>query len=113
MDPGLRRDGGGALLLASAGQASARDRMDWLKEQLNLSDTQVTTIREMYAGDGPTQRQIFQSLRQAQRDLRQMALNGADETLIQQKTAEISGIMAQGLRASRAAPAEDGHDPEP
>jgi Spy/CpxP family protein refolding chaperone len=89
---------GAALLLAAASQASARDRMERLKEHLNLSDDQVTAIREVFTDDSPTQRQISQSLRQAQADLRQLALNGAEESVLQQKTSEIEGLMAHGLQ---------------
>lgn len=89
---------GAALLLAAASQASARDRMERLKEHLSLTDDQVTAIREVFTDDSPTRRQIFQSLRQAQADLRQLALNGAEETVLQQKTSEIEGLMAHGLQ---------------
>jgi len=89
---------GAALLLAGASQASAQDRMERLREHLNLTDDQVTAIRAVFTDNSPTQRQIFQSLRQAQADLRQLALNGAEETVLQQKTAEIEGLMAQSLQ---------------
>ena len=104
---------GGALLLAAAGEARAHDRMGRLKESLNLTDEQVTAIREVFVEAGPTQRQLFQALRQAQGELRQLALNGGDEAAVQQKTAEISGLMAQGLQRPRRAAAEDRHDPHP
>jgi Spy/CpxP family protein refolding chaperone len=72
--------------------------MERLKERLDLTDAQVTAIREVFTDDGPTQRQIFQSLRHAQGELRQLALNGADEAALQQKSAEIAGLMTQGLQ---------------
>jgi Spy/CpxP family protein refolding chaperone len=89
---------GGALLLSAAGEASARDRMQRLTEHLDLTDAQVTAIREVFANDSPTQRQLFRALRQAQGELRQLALNGAEEAALQQKTSEIAALMAQGLQ---------------
>jgi len=89
---------GGALLLAAAGEASARDRMQRLQEHLDLTDAQVTAIREVFADDNPTQRQLFQALRQAQGELRQLALNDADEAALQQTTSKIAALMAQGLQ---------------
>lgn len=89
---------GGALLLAAAGEARAHDRMGRLKESLGLTDAQVTAIKEVFADARPAQHQLFQALRQAQGELRQLALNGGDEAVVQQKTAEISGLLAQGLQ---------------
>lgn len=89
---------GAALLLAAVSEARAHDRMERLKEHLGLTDAQVTALREVFADDGPTQRQIFQALRQAQGELRQLALNGAEEAALQQKTAEIAALMAQNLQ---------------
>ena len=37
-------------------------------------------------------------MRQAQGELRQLALNGADEAVLQEKTAQIGTLMAQGLQ---------------
>jgi Spy/CpxP family protein refolding chaperone len=87
-----------ALLLAAAGEAGAHDRMERLKQHLGLTDAQVTALREVLADDGPTQRQLFQALRQAQGELRQLALNGAEEAALQQKTGEIAALMAQNLQ---------------
>jgi len=89
---------GSALLLTAVSQASAEDRMERLREQLNLTDDQVTALREVISHDSTTQHQIFQSLRQAQADLRQLALNGAEEIALQQKTAEIEALMAHELQ---------------
>ncbi|MGH7335222.1 MAG: Spy/CpxP family protein refolding chaperone [Candidatus Rokuibacteriota bacterium] len=88
---------GGVLLLA-AGEASARDRMERLKEHLDLTDAQVTAIREVLSEDWPAHRQVFQSLRQVQGELRQLALNGAEDAALQQKTAEIAELLAQTLQ---------------
>lgn len=89
---------GGVLLLAAGVDANTRDRMERLKEHLDLTDTQVIAIREVFREDWPAQRQVFKSLRQAHGELRQLALNGAEEAALQQKTAEIASLMAHGLQ---------------
>jgi Spy/CpxP family protein refolding chaperone len=95
---------GGALLLMSAGPAAAQDQphgQKWLQRlqgKLQLSDDQMTAIGQIYARDSENRRQLFQAMRQAQTDLGQLALNGADEVTIQQKTAELEGLLAQGLQ---------------
>jgi Spy/CpxP family protein refolding chaperone len=97
---------GSALLLAFSGQAGAQGRMERLREHrmerltehLSLTPDQVTAIREVFASDGPAQQQIFHSLRRAQGELRQLALNGADAAALEQKAAEVEGLVAQGLQ---------------
>ncbi len=89
---------GGALLLSSAGQAAAQGRLQRLQAKLELSDDQMKAIQEIYARDAENQRQLFQALRQAQADLGRLALNSADAATIQQKAAEIEGLLAQGLQ---------------
>jgi Spy/CpxP family protein refolding chaperone len=85
-------------LLAIASQATAHDRMERLKNQLSLTDAQVTAIREVFADDKPAQGQVYQALRQAKGELRQLAINGAEEAVLQQKTAEIAALMSQDLQ---------------
>ncbi len=95
---GLAAMVGGMCLLAIASQATAHDRMERLKDHLSLTDAQVTAIREVFADDKPAQGQVYQALRQAQGELRQLALNGAEEAVLQQKTAEIAALMSQDLQ---------------
>jgi Spy/CpxP family protein refolding chaperone len=89
---------GGALLVALAGHASAHDRMGRLQEKLNLTPDQATAVREAFARDGAAERQIWQSLREAQGELRRLALDGAEPTALAQKAAEIQRLMAQELQ---------------
>jgi Spy/CpxP family protein refolding chaperone len=89
---------GGALLLTSAGQSIAHGRLERLQAKLQLNDDQMKAIQEIYARDAESRRQLFQALRQAQSDLGRLALNGADEVTLGQKTAEIEGLVAQGLQ---------------
>jgi len=83
---------------ASAGPGSPHGWLERLQTKLELNDDQMKAIQEIYARDAETQRQLFRSLHQAQTDLRRLALNNADPTLIQQKETEVAGLLAQGLQ---------------
>jgi Spy/CpxP family protein refolding chaperone len=89
---------GGSVLLTSAGQASAQGWLERLQTKLELTDDQTKAIQEIYGRDAENQRQLVQALRQAQSDLGRLALNNADATVIQQKAAEVEGLIAQGLQ---------------
>ena len=89
---------GSAVLLTSADPASARGWLDRLQTKLELNDDQMKAIQAIHDRDKDTQRQLFQAMHQAQADLRRMALNNADATAIQQKEAEVAGLMAQSLQ---------------
>lgn len=89
---------GGALLAGSAGPAAAQGWLERLQTKLELSDDQAKAIKDIYARDAESQRQIIQALRQAQGDLGRLALNSADPTAIQQKAAEVEGLLAQSLQ---------------
>jgi hypothetical protein len=89
---------GSAVLLASAGPASARGWLERLQTKLELNDDQMKAIQAIHDRDADTQRQLFRAMHQAQADLRRMALNTADPTAIQQKEAEVAGLMAQSLQ---------------
>jgi Spy/CpxP family protein refolding chaperone len=91
---------GGALILSTTGHAAAAGDgwFERLQTRLQLSDDQAKAIQGIFLRDALTQRQLFHTLRQSQATLRQLALNGADEATLQQKMAEIEGLMAQTLQ---------------
>ena len=89
---------GSTVLLTSAGPASARGWLERLQTKLELTDDQMKAIQEIYDRDAETQRQLFQTLRQAQVDLVRLALNNADAAVIQQKGAEVAGLLGQSLQ---------------
>jgi Spy/CpxP family protein refolding chaperone len=91
---------GGALLLSSTSHAAdgANRWLGRLQTELQLNNDQVNAIQAIFARDAPTQRQLSQTLRQSEATLRQLALNGADEATLQQKMAEIEGLLAQGVQ---------------
>jgi Spy/CpxP family protein refolding chaperone len=62
------------------------------QQKLGLTDAQMTAIREVHSRHVEQQKQLWQSLRQAQSELRQIALNGGD---VKAKTAEIAGLYGQ------------------
>ena len=74
------------------------DRMfQRLQQSLGLTDDQVNQIRAIHQGQRDARRQLWQSLRQAQRDLRQLALSGGDASALAAKKAELAQLQAQGL----------------
>lgn len=72
-----------------------RGRHGGLKEKLGLTDEQAQAIRDIHARQGEARKQIGQALRQADTDLRQLALNGGADAAIQAKRAEVEKLSGQ------------------
>jgi Spy/CpxP family protein refolding chaperone len=84
--------------VAHAQPPSMGDRMYLrLQQNLGLSDDQVNAIRQIHQGQRDARRQLWQSLRQAQTDLRQLALSGGDAAAIAAKKTEVGQLLAQGV----------------
>src|SRR5262249_60352174 len=80
------------------GLASHRAKMmSRLQQRLGATDEQMKAIQDVQAKYADSRRQIWQSLHDKQRELRQLALNGADQATIQAKTAEVSQLLSQAL----------------
>jgi len=106
---------GSALLLGSlvtGSVASAQtpapppqqNRQQWqdkmlghLQQKLGLSNDQVNQIRQVQERHRDERRQIFTSLRQANTELRQLALTGTDDAALQQKTAQVQSLVGQSI----------------
>ena len=98
---------GSTLLVAPAASAAdeaAPGAQPWrgrmmarFQQQLGLTDAQVQAIRDVHARHADGRKQFWQSLRQAQSDLRQLALNGGDPAAIQAKSAEVAQLLSQGV----------------
>jgi Spy/CpxP family protein refolding chaperone len=91
-------------LIAAAGPADAapdqaqRDRWSArLQQRFNLTDDQMTAIRQAFQRHAEERRQLWQALRLAQTDLRQLALTGAAEDAVRAKAAEVQQLLGQGL----------------
>jgi Spy/CpxP family protein refolding chaperone len=65
------------------------------RERMNLTAEQRTAIREVHGRRAAEYKQLHQSLRKAQGELRQLALNGGDEAAIKAKSAEVAALLAQ------------------
>ena len=68
-----------------------------LQRNLGLTDDQVNQVRAIFQQQRDARRQLGQSMRQAQTDLRQLVLNGGDATAIAVKKAQVAQLMGQGL----------------
>ena len=74
------------------------DRMfSGLQRNLGLTDDQVNQVRAIFQQQRDARRQLRQSMRQAQTDLRQLVLNGGDANAIAAKKAQVAQLMGQGL----------------
>jgi Spy/CpxP family protein refolding chaperone len=68
-----------------------------MQQKLGLTDDQVTQIRGVFQQQRDAHRQLGKTMRQAQTDLRQLALNAGDANAIAAKKAEIAQLSAQSL----------------
>jgi Spy/CpxP family protein refolding chaperone len=71
----------------------------WLQKKLGLSDVQAQQIRDIQAKDFANQKQNWQALRQAQGELRRLALSGADQGTLSAKQTEVQNLMNQSMQA--------------
>ena len=67
------------------------------QQQLGLTDDQMQAIRDVHARHSDSRKQLRQSLHQAQSELRQLALNGGDQTALQAKSAEVAQLLSRGV----------------
>ena len=70
-----------------------------LQQALGLTDDQMQKLRDIRTRDFANQKQTWQALRQAQSELRRLALSGADDATLQAKETEVQNLMAQSLQA--------------
>ena len=83
-----------------AGVEQHRQRWEGkLQQKLALTDDQVQQIRTIRTRDFAAQRQNWQALRQAQADLRRLALAGTDDAAIAAKQTQVQDLMAQSMTA--------------
>lgn len=68
------------------------------QEKLGLTDDQMTKIREVWKNQRDTARPVYQALRLANQQLRELALNGDPGNAIPAKLAEIEGLQGQALQ---------------
>jgi Spy/CpxP family protein refolding chaperone len=62
---------------------------------LGLTDDQMNSIRQLFAQRAADRKQLSESIRQAQTELRQLALTGGDPAAIQAKQAEVAQLLSQ------------------
>jgi len=96
-----------STVLIGAGVAAAADtatsgtppagHTNRFQQALGLTDDQMAAIRQVHAQQAPKQKQLRESLRQGQADLRQLALNGGDPAAIQAKQAEVGQLLNAAL----------------
>ena len=95
---GLLAGTGVALAQETKTQPAPEQRgpgMGRFQKRLGLTDDQVKVVKEAYQKHREEQKQAWRALHTAQKELRQLALNGADAGAIQAKTAEVQQLMGQ------------------
>lgn len=70
-------------------------RSQHFQQWLGLTDEQMTQIQAIRQRDAAVKKQIGGSLRQAQAELRQLALNGDDPAVIQAKQTDVQQLLGQ------------------
>ena len=95
---------GSVAMAQDAQPRPPRDHQAWqqkmlghLQKKLGLTDDQVTQIRQVQERHRDARRQVDTSLRQANVQLRQLALTGTDDAAVQQKTAEVQALVGQSI----------------
>jgi Spy/CpxP family protein refolding chaperone len=92
-----------ATTLYAADPQTAPDRAKrWenrLQQKLGLTEDQLQAFRQVYASrDVEAHRQHHRALRAAQGELRRLALNGADDAIVQAKQTEVQNLLAQSMQ---------------
>ena len=95
------------LLIAGAAQAADATRPGgvgpraWenrLQQRLGLTEQQTEAVRQIRQRQAAAMKQHAQTLRQAQAELRRLALTEADEGAIQSKQAEVQRLLADSVQ---------------
>jgi Spy/CpxP family protein refolding chaperone len=82
----------------AAGDEGQRGRWSGrLQQKFNLTDDQMTVIRDVFKRHAEERRQLGQALRLAQTDLRQLALTGGAHDAVRAKAAEVQQLLGQGI----------------
>ena len=84
-----------------------------LREQLGLTDDQVTAMKEIRARNWQSMRETVRALREARRALREMALTDADDATFTAKAAEVRELVGPGPRGARPDAPGGGSRPHP
>lgn len=79
-------------------RAGHRPHGAWFKEKLGLTDDQEKAIREIREQQFEARKRNGQALHQAQRELSQLVMSGADDATIQAKQTNVAELLAESVR---------------
>ena len=77
-------------------------RQQWqqrFQQKLGLTDVQAQQIGEIRQRHVQAERQTWTQLREAQKELRRLALSGADDRTLNAKQTEVQTLLTQGMQA--------------
>ena len=87
-----------AAALPAADARPGRASLARLQAELGLSEDQVQAIRQLHEGQRPARVQLYQSLRNARRSLRELILSGGEDTTVQTQVAQVQQLVGQAVQ---------------
>lgn len=82
----------------TASQAHLGRRGVDLQQALGLTDDQARAVHQIHGRQWAERRQLRKSLGEAQRSLRELVLQGADDAAIQSKVSEVRDLLTQAVQ---------------
>jgi Spy/CpxP family protein refolding chaperone len=87
-----------AVALPPVAAHPGRASMSRLQSELGLTDDQVQAIRQLRAGQRDVRVNLYRSLADARRSLRDLILTGADDATVQGQMATVQQLSAQAVQ---------------
>ncbi len=70
----------------------------FMQKHLGLSEDQAKQLKQIHEQQAEARKRNMQALRDANQQLRQLAVNGADEATLRAKQTDVTNLMAESLR---------------
>jgi Spy/CpxP family protein refolding chaperone len=81
-----------------AGPGEHKSMSERMQKRLGLTAEQTQAVQEIFDRNRDGAREAAKAIGQARRELRHLALAGADDATIQAKTAQLADLIAESLR---------------
>lgn len=70
----------------------------FMQKHLGLSEDQAKQLKQIHEQQAEARRRNMQAFHEANKQLRQLALDGADEATVRAKQTDVANLMAESLR---------------
>jgi Spy/CpxP family protein refolding chaperone len=84
--------------LAPGGKQGGHSGHERMQKKLGLTDEQAKQMRDVMTAQKDAQRKNGQALRDANQELRRLALSGADDATLRAKQTDVANLMAESVR---------------